>query len=111
LPSIHEHVPLIIVLFSGYKTLAVIKGDADAYIHITLIKKWDICAGNALLHAVGGRMTTLDGTYIDYSSNLSEKNDKGLLASLYSHDLYRSKLANIAEKMKKKDKTQSAKVL
>ncbi|XP_064624906.1 inositol monophosphatase 3-like [Lineus longissimus] len=93
---------------AGYKTLAVIKGEADAYIHTTLIKKWDICAGNALLHAVGGHMTTLDGTYIDYSSNLSEKNDKGLLASLYGYSTYRTKLASIAEKMKKKEKPKEA---
>lgn len=53
---------------------------ADMYIHVTYIKKWDICAGNAILKALGGHMTTLKGEEIDYSG--SEKNTGGLLASI-----------------------------
>ncbi|XP_042231976.1 inositol monophosphatase 3-like isoform X2 [Homarus americanus] len=58
---------------AGYKTLAVIQGDADAYVHVTLIKKWDLCAGNAVLNALHGNMTTLSGQSIDYSSNERKK--------------------------------------
>ncbi|KAJ8376672.1 hypothetical protein SKAU_G00072520 [Synaphobranchus kaupii] len=71
---------------AGYKVLALLdpsdeKYDkADIYIHITFIKKWDICAGNAILKALGGHMTTLKGEEIDYRG--SPANNDGLLASI-----------------------------
>lgn len=66
---------------AGYKTIEVIKGHADAYVHKTLIKKWDICAPNAILDALGGKMTTLNGHSISYGYQESEKNEDGLLAA------------------------------
>ncbi|XP_045585159.1 inositol monophosphatase 3 [Procambarus clarkii] len=83
---------------AGYKTLAVIQGDVDAYIHVTIIKKWDICAGNAILNAVKGNMTTLDGLPIDYSHREQYKNEGGVLATLYEHKYYLPKLQNLREK-------------
>ncbi|WAR22717.1 IMPA3-like protein, partial [Mya arenaria] len=77
---------------AGYKTLEVVKGNQDAYIHTTLIKKWDICAGNAIIKALNGKMTTLNGGNIDYSQGHVPKNEGGLLATLYGHDLYLNKL-------------------
>ncbi|XP_068605138.1 inositol monophosphatase 3 [Brachionichthys hirsutus] len=74
---------------AGYKVLSLLdmpsstSGDmdkGDAYIHITFIKKWDICAGAALLNAIGGEMTTLRGGRIDYSA--SPLNTGGLVASI-----------------------------
>ena len=73
-------------MLSGYKTLQVIRGKADAYVHVTRIKKWDICAGNAIIMAVHGRMTTLHGFNIDYGHSGSAVNDRGLLATLHDHD-------------------------
>lgn len=32
---------------------------ADVYIHITFIKKWDICAGAAILNALGNVTTII----------------------------------------------------
>ncbi|XP_074640904.1 inositol monophosphatase 3-like [Tubulanus polymorphus] len=91
---------------AGYKTLALIKGEADAYVHVTRIKKWDICAGNALLNSLGGRMTTLDGTHIDYHAESNPVVDLGLLADLREHDVYRSKLSKIAEDLKESSQKQ-----
>uniref|UniRef100_UPI003AACEAA3 inositol monophosphatase 3 isoform X1 n=1 Tax=Centroberyx gerrardi TaxID=166262 RepID=UPI003AACEAA3 len=74
---------------AGYKVLALLdpppgetesKDQADVYIHVTFIKKWDICAGAALLTALGGQMTTLQGENIDYSG--TEGNKGGLMASV-----------------------------
>lgn len=80
---------------AGYKSLFVAQRKANAYIHSTAIKKWDICAGNALLNTIGGAMTDLHGEEVDYSfpTDKSEaklhngllatyKDDKAILAKL-----------------------------
>lgn len=58
------------------------------YLHTTKIKKWDICAGNAILKAIGGAMTTLTDKPINYSSGNGEVNDDGVLASVVNHKKY-----------------------
>lgn len=58
------------------------------YIHNTYIKKWDICAGNAILNALGGKMTTLTGENITYGSELSNLNSGGLVATFKHHKSY-----------------------
>ncbi|KAL0204493.1 hypothetical protein M9458_002511, partial [Cirrhinus mrigala] len=69
-----------------YKVLALLdpideeQETADVYIHVTYIKKWDICAGDAILKSLGGQLTTLRGEQIDYSG--TEGNNGGLLASI-----------------------------
>lgn len=90
---------------AGYKVLSLLDvsdedyDQADLYLHVTFIKKWDICAGNALLSAVGGHMTTLKGEEIDYSG--SEGNPGGLLASVtVDHQALVERLAPLlAEKL------------
>lgn len=68
--------------------LQLVKGDATVYLHTTKIKKWDICAGDAILKAVGGEMTTLTNKPINYTSENGEVNKEGILASVMSHDKY-----------------------
>ncbi|XP_068090883.1 Golgi-resident adenosine 3',5'-bisphosphate 3'-phosphatase [Hyperolius riggenbachi] len=85
---------------SGYKVLSLLdvtgnekQETADVYIHITYIKKWDICAGNAILNALGGHMTTLKGEEIIYTG--SDGNEGGLLSSIgMDHDALVEKLAS-----------------
>ena len=82
---------------AGFKAWEVAGGRQDAYVHVTLIKKWDICPGNALLTALGGKMTTLDGAEIDYGGRPAKnKNEGGVLATLHDHDLYVEKLKDCA---------------
>ena len=81
---------------AGFKAWEVAAGRQDAYVHITLIKKWDICAGTALLTALGGKMTTLDGSAIDYGGRpASAKNQGGVLATLHDHNSFVDKLKDI----------------
>lgn len=79
---------------AGYKVLQVLHNNATAYIHSTAIKKWDICAGNAILNGVGGKMTNLKNQEISYSEKDSAVSDKGLLATAVKgiHEMYIEKI-------------------
>ena len=56
--------------------------------HTTLIKKWDICAGNAILNSLGGQLTSLAGDQIDYEGKEgTEKNKGGVLATMHNHQV------------------------
>lgn len=80
---------------AGYKVLQVAAGKADAYVHSTRIKKWDLCAGNAILEARGGNMTDLHGRPIDYAGTASVVNEAGVLASVGpGHEFYVQRLSN-----------------
>mgnify|MGYP001506584798 CR=1 FL=1 len=67
---------------SGYKTLELLKGNADIYLHKTYIKKWDICAPNALLKfATEGELSTLSGETIRYDFESDFVNKDGVFAT------------------------------
>ena len=66
---------------AGYKSLAVVRGVADVYLHTTEIRKWDICAGDAMLRTVGGKMTNLHGEKVTYSPLSEAKTEGGVLAA------------------------------
>lgn len=77
---------------AGYKLLQVILGHADAYLHITRIKKWDLCAGEGIVRALGGRLASLAGDEVDYRVPNDSKNDpwvnNGFIAAVVDHDWY-----------------------
>lgn len=77
---------------AGDKVMGVVNGSFDIYLHATAIKKWDLCAGNAIIKSVDGKMTTIKGADIDYSPNSGVKVTDGILVSRYDHDYYLSKL-------------------
>lgn len=93
--AIGNNVKVIPAGGSGYKVLEVISGNATAYVHSTLIKKWDICAGNAILNSVNGRMTTLNNKKIDYSKTSDRSNSLGILATMDKHDWYAEKFSKV----------------
>ena len=43
-------------------------GHEDVYLHSSLIKKWDLCAGAAILNTLGGRLTDTDGKDLDFKN-------------------------------------------
>ncbi|XP_057312205.1 inositol monophosphatase 3-like [Hydractinia symbiolongicarpus] len=94
--SFGESAQVIAAGGAGYKALKVAQRNFHAYIHTTAIKKWDICAGNALLKTMGGDMTDLLGRQIDYSYPMhgrsAVKLNKGLLATFKDHKLILEKL-------------------
>ncbi|CAI2298911.1 unnamed protein product [Caenorhabditis sp. 36 PRJEB53466] len=67
---------------SGYKTLRLVNGTAELYLHTTAIKKWDTCAGDAILRTMGGAMLDLQGLPLRYSAADPLLNKKGLLATM-----------------------------
>lgn len=48
---------------SGYKSLLLLEDRAEAYVHVTKIKVWDVCAGEALVRSAGGAFTNTKGTF------------------------------------------------
>ncbi|KAJ6633699.1 putative inositol monophosphatase 3 [Pseudolycoriella hygida] len=84
---------------AGYKVLQVVFNNATAYIHTAHIKKWDLCAGNAILNSLKGRMTDLSNKEIVYLGDRGDvEHTKGLLATLTNHQFYIDKI--IAEENK-----------
>ena len=100
---------------SGNKTLMVLEGDADAYVYplggllnffqlfpvlcilsisikLKGTKKWDTCATEAVLLAVGGKLTKPDGTLYDYSSANwdSFDNEEGFIATVFGNKYHES---------------------
>ena len=52
---------------AGYKIVELFNGGAESYFHDNKIKKWDICAGEAILRSTCyGKFTDMTGERIDY---------------------------------------------
>lgn len=49
-------------------------------------KKWDTCAPEAILHAMGGRLTDIHGAEYTYHSGVQHQNMEGVLATARSED-------------------------
>lgn len=67
----------------GKKILQVILGKSDCYFYDrTGTKKWDTCAGEALLEALGGVITGMNGDYYEYKVGGELANKNGVLAMI-----------------------------
>ncbi|XP_059154698.1 3'(2'),5'-bisphosphate nucleotidase 1-like isoform X2 [Physella acuta] len=78
---------------AGHKVLLLLEGKAHAYVFASKgCKKWDTCAPEAVLHALGGRLTDLLGHQILYHAKVQRKNAGGVLATLSNHHWYVDKI-------------------
>ena len=75
------HVDAIKAAGSGYKASQVYKDSSVVYAHNSKIKKWDICAGDALLQSAGGGMLRWSGNRIDYSAESNTVLAEGMVAT------------------------------
>ena len=72
----------IYFLRSGYKTVHLLEEYSDYYLHLTPIKKWDVCAPDALLRSHHGIFTDLNNRTISYDHHSNQMVIKdGLLAT------------------------------
>ncbi len=80
---------------AGLKCAEVAAGTADAYVAPARAgSRWDVCAGEAIIHAAGGKFTDAFGEPIDYLSE-SLVNERGIVAS--NGRLHAEILARLAE--------------
>jgi len=73
----------------GHKVLIVLEGEAHVYLFASPgCKKWDTCGPQAILEAVGGRLTDIHGNVLQYHQDVKRPNTAGVLATYKNHDFY-----------------------
>ena len=73
----------------------LIDGRAHAYVYPSPgCKKWDTCAPEAILHAIGGLLTDMHGNSYTYEPTVSKGNSGGTLATALAseHKWYLDKI-------------------
>ncbi|XP_006115635.1 3'(2'),5'-bisphosphate nucleotidase 1 isoform X1 [Pelodiscus sinensis] len=78
---------------AGNKIIQLIEGKASAYVFASPgCKKWDTCAPEAVLHAVGGKLSDIHGNPLNYNKEVKHMNSAGVLATLRNFDYYASRV-------------------
>ena len=68
-------------LGSSYKFCLIACGEADIYPQLGDTREWDTAAGEAILRAAGGHVTTLDGQAMVYGKRAAEYLNPTFVAS------------------------------
>ncbi|XP_072217964.1 3'(2'),5'-bisphosphate nucleotidase 1 [Leuresthes tenuis] len=78
---------------AGNKIIQLVEGKASAYVFASPgCKKWDTCAPEAILYAVGGKLTDMYGNAYRYDAAVKHMNSAGVLATLRNHEYYVSRV-------------------
>ncbi|KZC06218.1 PREDICTED: 3'(2'),5'-bisphosphate nucleotidase 1 [Dufourea novaeangliae] len=89
---------------AGYKVILLMEGKAHAYVFASKgCKRWDTCAPEAILHAIGGTLTDFRGEYYSYDAKTSHPNVRGVLATApgENHQWYLSQIPQeVKDKLK-----------
>lgn len=66
----------------GFKMLMLLEGVAHAYVYASVgCKRWDTCAPEALINAIGGRVSGVDGRAYSYASHVHPVDGRGVIAT------------------------------
>ncbi|TRY61653.1 hypothetical protein TCAL_12951 [Tigriopus californicus] len=85
---------------AGHKVLLLIEGRAHAYVFPSPgTKKWDTCAPQAILHALGGKLTDIHGAEFKYHKDVGRVNDWGTLATSVAEE-HQDYLSRIPQDMR-----------
>uniref|UniRef100_A0AAY4BNY3 3'(2'),5'-bisphosphate nucleotidase 1 n=1 Tax=Denticeps clupeoides TaxID=299321 RepID=A0AAY4BNY3_9TELE len=86
---------------AGNKIVQLVEGKASAYVFASPgCKKWDTCAPEAILQAVGGTLTDIHGKAYCYDAGVAHMNSAGVLATLRDHQYYLSRVPESVRKLK-----------
>lgn len=78
---------------AGNKVLQLIENNAHAYIFASPgCKKWDTCAPEAILLALGGKLVDVHGNELLYHKDVQQPNKGGVIAAVEDVDFYLSKI-------------------
>merc|ERR1712008_646508 len=72
---------------AGHKVMLLMEGKAHAYVFPSPgCKKWDTCAPEAILHAMGGKLTDVKGNTYEYHKDVEYVDEWGILATAKAGD-------------------------
>lgn len=67
---------------AGHKVMLLMEGQAHAYVFASGgSKRWDTCAPEAILLAMGGELTDMHGDHYSYSPDTKRANSRGVLGT------------------------------
>ncbi|KAJ8983387.1 hypothetical protein NQ317_010480 [Molorchus minor] len=67
---------------AGHKVLMLLEGKAHAYVFASKgCKKWDTCAPEAVLEALGGKLTDIYGNHYSYARDIGYPDAQGIFAT------------------------------